>query len=327
MPLPEPDPREIERGLTELEHYVQAQATPSVAPEADTARVRRLRREVAEARALVRLQADAAPLLVESRRVRRRRLAVVEAARLHALAQDSAAVAWQAARWRRVLTAVGVSALVAGLAWSTAGVHATAAAGTGPRDIAWWLAWLVEPCISAIVLMIVGARGYLASRGRPLKSKLLTRIEAGALGMTLLLNTWPYLPGVAQEYSTVRLLVHMVGPLVAAAAVASLTVIWAALAALPAGPAPEVLTGALTPLTYRADAAGTSAVGVATAPAEPVPAGHAPSQDVAALVARVRDLIEAGELPADPSANRIRAALRCGMDTARMVRDALGGDR
>lgn len=322
MPLPEPDPREIERGITELERFVRAYA-PAAEPadvDGETRQVRRLRREVAEARALVKLQSDPAPLVAETKRVRRRRRAVAEAARLHALAQDPAAVAWQAARWRRVLTTVGVTALVAGLAWSTAGVHATAAEGTEPSDLAWWLAWLVEPCISAIVLMIVGARGYLASRGRPLRSRLLTMIEIGALGMTLLLNTWPYLPGVAGQFNAVRLLVHMIGPLVAAAAVASLTVIWAALAALPVGPVPAGLTDPLAPLTYRPDARD---AGVATAPAAPPPGGHAPSPDVAKLVARVRALIAAGELPAAPSAHRIRSALRCGMDTARMVRDAL----
>src|SRR5690606_20490921 len=142
-------PREIERGITELERFVRAYA-PAAEPadvDGETRQVRRLRREVAEARALVKLQSDPAPLMMESKRVRRRRRAVAEAARLHALAQDPAAVAWQAARWRRVLTTVGVTALVAGLAWSTAGVHATAAEGTEPSDLAWWLAWLVEPCI------------------------------------------------------------------------------------------------------------------------------------------------------------------------------------
>ncbi|MFD0532445.1 hypothetical protein ACFQY7_00065 [Actinomadura luteofluorescens] len=48
---------------------------------------------------------------------------------------------------------------------------------------------------------------------------------------------------------------------------------------------------------------------------------------MAALTILARSLIASGDLPATPSANALRQVLRCGMDTARQVRDELrGGD-
>jgi hypothetical protein len=44
---------------------------------------------------------------------------------------------------------------------------------------------------------------------------------------------------------------------------------------------------------------------------------------VAALVAQARQLIDAGTLPGEPSANALQRALHCGMDAARQVRDQL----
>jgi hypothetical protein len=275
------------------------QPTPVRAPDGRTRAVRRLENRVAEAHHLVTLQSDDAPLFVESARVRRRRLAVIEAATLHRMSQDPAASAWQTARWRRGLSLLGTLALLTALTWSAVGVHTTAAAGARPWSAAWSVAWLVEPCISAVVLLIVGARAFLAARGRPLHSDTLNRVEYVALGGTLTLNTWPYLPVVSHDFSTVRLMVHMVGPLVAVAAVISLTIIWSALAALPLDEPAQ----ARTARTYSTN----------------TPA-------LATLVERARQLITAGTLPAAPSAHRVRAALGCGMDTARAIRDALSAD-
>ncbi|MFT7835609.1 hypothetical protein Q5530_05610 [Saccharothrix sp. BKS2] len=316
VPFPEPSDEDVENAVAELEKFVagHAPAVPqSPTPPADTRRVRELRAEVAESHALLDLQADAAPLLVDTDRVRRSRKRAAEAARLHALAQDPAARAWQAARVRLVLTAVALTALVGALAWSTTGVHHTLTLGMVERTAAWWGAWAVEPVISAVLLVVVGARAFLAARGRVLRHRHLTVVEYGALGVTLTLNVWPYLPWQVERFDPMQLLAHAVGPLIAVGAVAVLPIIWTAFAeldhGLPAGPAAAPYPG-LTPASYSGNAA-------ATAPAGDGLTGR--------LAARARNLIAAGELPADPSANRLRTALGCGMDTAREVRDALRG--
>jgi hypothetical protein len=321
LPMPEPDDGQVRRTVAEVERYVAQQAltvpdpTPAAEPQA-TRRVRELRAEVDEAHALLELQTDTAPLLLDTDRVRRSRKRAAEAARLHALAQDPAARAWQAARVRLVLTVVALAALVGALGWSTTGVHHTLTRSMAERDAAWWGAWAVEPVISAVLLVVVGARAFLATRGRVLRHRHLTVVEYGALVVTLTLNVWPYLPWASvpwERFDAMQLLAHAIGPLVAVGAVAVLPVIWSAFAdldhGLPAGPTP-----APTGPEYSANASygGDEEQGGTTA-------------RTALLITRARRLIAAGRLPADPSATRLREALACGTDAAREVRDALRG--
>jgi uncharacterized membrane protein len=193
IPFPEPSDEDMQRAVAEVEKYVagQAPAVPDVVPVVvppATRRVRELRAEVDEAHALLELQADAAPLLLDTDRVRRSRKRAAEAARLHALAQDPAARAWQAARVRLVLTVVALVALVGALGWSTTGVHHTLTRTMTEQGAAWWGAWAVEPVISAVLLVIVGARAFLATRGRVLRHRHLTVVEYGALAVTLTLT-------------------------------------------------------------------------------------------------------------------------------------------
>lgn len=320
-PLPEPNDEDLERAVADVVKYVAAQAppTPTATPTSlplTTKRIRDLRAEVDEAKALLELQADTAPLLVDTDRVRRSRKRAAEAAHLHALAQDPAARAWQAARVRLVLTVVALVALVGALTWSTTGVHHTLTRSMIEQSAAWWGAWAVEPVISAVLLVVVGARAFLATRSRVLSHAHLTAVEYGALSVTLTLNVWPYLPWVSipwTRFDPMQLLAHAIGPLVAVGAVAVLPVIWSAFAqldhGLPVGP-----TAGSTDPEYRDNVLETAV------------AQHGATADrVALLVNRARRLIAAGQLPSDPSATRLREALGCGTDAAREVRDALRG--
>ncbi|MEU7913472.1 hypothetical protein [Microbispora bryophytorum] len=295
-PTPEPRPEDIERGLAELERHLAAQAPATEQPrEADgvTKRVRRLRAEVAEAHLLAKLQDDDAPLLLDTPKVRKRRKAAYEAARLHELAQDPIMRAWQADRMRRLLLVAAMVSLTLALGWSTAGVQGFAAEGAPQWSPAWIFAWFVEPFMSLALLVVVGARAYMGTRGQPITSKTLTRIEWLFLALTLGMNAWPHLPGVVDEFTVSGLVLHILGPVVAVAVVTALPIILAAFAGLDHGPR--------TGPSYRAN----------TGP------------DIDALAARARLLIASGELPPTPGADKIRRALGCGMDTARAVRDAL----
>ncbi|GII01737.1 hypothetical protein [Planobispora takensis] len=299
-PTPEPTPEDVSRGLAALEHLLAEEAArrasrPPVMP-GETRRVRQLRAEVAEAHALADLQDDDTPLLLDTPKVRKRRKAAHEAARLHALAQDPTMRAWQAARMRRLLITAALVSLTLALAWSTAGVQAFAADDAPAWSPAWVFAWLVEPFLSLALLVIVGARAYTATRGQPITAPALIRIEWLFLALTVGMNAWPYLPLVAEHFSFSRLVLHILGAIVAVAIVTALPIILAAFTGLDHGP--------LTGPTYRAN----------TGPGR---------TDITALTAHAQRLIDDGALPAAPSANRIQRTLRCGMDSARAVRDAL----
>ncbi len=303
-PSPDPTPDDVARGLAEIDLYVagQAPSTPRLAPaiepedaaeiEGETKRVRQLRAQVAEARHLIELQEDDTPLILDTDKVRKRRRVSYEAARLHELAQDPAMRAYQALRVRRMLIAGAMVSLTLALAWSTAGVQKFAADGADPGAPAWIFAWLVEPFMSLALLVVVGARAYLGTRGKVLDHPTVVKIERLFLGLTATMNAWPYLPGIADRFSMASLVLHLLGPVVAVAVVTALPIILEAFSSLDHG----LLPGPPTGPTYRANAA---------------------------LVERARDLIDAGELPEAPSATRIQRTLRCGMDDARAVRDAL----
>ncbi len=318
-PVPEPSPEDISRGLAEIERHLAqtAQAAPTT-PDAsrpvvggqgaaglprESRRVQRLRAEVAEAHMLAGLQDDDAPLLLDTDKVRKRRKKAHEAARLHELAHEPAMRAWQASRMRRVLVIAALVSLTLALGWSTAGVQSFAADGAESWSPGWLFAWLVEPFMSLALLVVVGARAYLGTRGQPLNDPKLIRIEWLFLGLTLGMNAWPHLPGVADEFSLSRLVLHILGPVVAVAVVTALPIILAAFTGLD-----HSGTGRLTCLTYSANAH------------DPV---RTPSPEVVRLINRARALIATGELPAAPSAYRLQRILRCGMDDARAVRDAL----
>jgi hypothetical protein len=335
----EPDEvnQEVTRGLAALQQYVTDHATapglvtPGVSAPAGhdgttpagpgggefgSRRVRQLRAAVGEAHALLSLQADQAPLLVESARVRRRRLAAAQAARLHTLGRDPAMRAWRAARRRRVFTAMAMTALILALGWSTAGVQRFAATGTPSGSVAWWLAWLVEPLMSLALLSVVAARAFFASVGQPLEHRTLRRVERVFLGLILVMNVWAYLPGVAPSFEFAALLIHMLGPIVAVSVVTFMPIIWQQFAELDHGPT-------TTPATPGASGGYWGATGGEyrhNTPANPITTGGAGSPD---LLARATSLIAAGVLPARPSASQLRVALGCGTDAARRVRDAL----
>jgi hypothetical protein len=312
-PDPEPDlGSEVEEWLADQEpEPVDDNATPELEVWPETKRVRDLRAEVAEAHKLLALQADQAALLVDTPRVRRRRKQGAEAAHLHALANQPALLAWQAARWRRALTVVAFVALTLALGWSTAGVQVFAAEGAQAWQPRWVFAWLVEPFLSLALLTVVAARAYLGTRGQPVESPTLRRIEWLFLGLTLGMNAWPHLPGVTDRFTVSGLVLHILGPIVAVAIATALPIIWRAFADLDHGLPYSPTYPTSTSAEYRANT-----------PLSP----SATEGATQALVARALGMIKDGQLPPKPSATLLRKALGCGTDNAQKVRDALRGE-
>ncbi|MET8866558.1 hypothetical protein ABZW11_26770 [Nonomuraea sp. NPDC004580] len=281
--------------------------------EGETRWVKQLRQEVAEAHLVAQLQSDDTPIVVDTRKVRKRRRAAYEAARLHELAQDPVMRAWQAARMRRLLVTAGMVSLTLALAWSTAGVQVFAAEGAPSWSPAWIVAWLVEPFMSLALLVVVGAKAYLGTRGQPIRSKKLNWLEMLFLGLTLGMNAWPHMPwSVEGEFSLSRLVLHTLGPIVAVAITMALPIILDAFARLDHGGSTR------SPLLARQAPTGSPLLVRSTGQTS---GGRA--ADIVRATSEARALIAAGRLEADPSATAIRKALRCGTDTARAVRDAL----
>jgi len=290
-PTAMPDPDDPSALVAETEAFLAAQAPAPPIPtgpadDGRTRRVRRLRAEVAEAQQLAELQDDDAPLLLDTPKVRRRRKAAHEAARLHGLAQDPTMRAWQAARMRKVFTATALVALTLALGWSTAGVQVFASEGAAAWSPAWCFAWLVEPFMSLALLTVVGAKAYLGTRGQPVKSDTLTRVEALFLALTLGMNAWPHLPGIADRFKVSGLVLHLLGPVVAVAIVTALPLILDGFARLDHGTYPTLAN-------LRRD---TSRVTLRDTPR---------GRSIGEHRAELHRLIGAGELPAQPSAEKI----------------------
>ncbi|MER6825272.1 hypothetical protein ABT352_04725 [Streptosporangium sp. NPDC000563] len=324
-----PEPEDVSALISETEAFLAAQepvtqpATNVPAVTGETRRVRQLRAEVAEARLLAELQDDDTPLQLDTVRVRKRRRAAHEAARLHQLAQDPAMKAWQASRMRKLLVTVAMMSLTLALAWSTAGVQVFASEGAPAWSPSWVFAWLVEPFMSMALLVVVGARAYMATHGQPIASKTLTRIEYLFLALTLGMNAWRHLPGVADDFSLSALVLHTLGPVVAVAIVTALPIILAAFTALDHSRSTSAEACAYTPPATRrpspsAPAEQQSDGGSETRTATP-PRGRSLGDHRTSLTL----LIANGALPAKPSAEAIRKALGCSRATAQTLRDEL----
>lgn len=262
---------------------------------------RRVRRRVAEhdeAHRLLTLEADTAPFEVTSDKVRTRRKAVMEAAALSELDRDPRVLAFRDARMLRLILRMAMVSLVLALAWSTAGVQDFAAEGAPMWSPRWVFAWLAEPFCSLALLMVVGARAYLTTRGHRLEDRSLDRAEWVFLGLTLGMNAWPHLPGVAAEFTVSGLVLHLLGPIVATAVVRALPRLVAAFRLLaldltPGDPAaassgPEGGGGPKETATAHATATTTA---LETEPAPPASTGPSPARRTAPVKRSARATI------------------------------------
>lgn len=304
--------------LEVIERYLAANAQPALpatqstrdeVPDAGrTRRVRRLATKVAEARHLVALQGATVLISAHTPRVLRTIHRGAEAVKLVQLRQNPAFEALGTVHARRFVTTAGLTALIIALGWSTAGVQAFAADGATRFSAAWWFAWAVEPFVSLALLTVVITRAFLAARGQPVTAPTVRRIEWLFLSMTLLMNTWQYLPGVAHPFQFGQLIIHALGPIVAVCVVTVLPLLWASIDQSPtpsSGDRSSIQdrTGASEPPDIRAQ------------------------ERLAAAIARTEQLIREGQLPTQPSASQIQKTLGGAMDTARAVRDALRNSR
>lgn len=333
-PMPDPTPGEVARGLAALEAHLAEVApiapvapgpapaeVPAIVETGETKRVTAMRRKVAEAHRLLDLQADEAPLLIDTDKVRRRRAKVAEAARLYELGQDPSVLAWRDQRVRQVTTVMTMTAAVIALTISSIGVQASVVAGLELEEdtAAWWAAFGVEPVLSLPLLAAVSVQAYSAMRGKVIDRKSregrkLFKTEALLLGLTLVLNCWPAFTGLWNKFDLLPLIVHGLGPVGAVTAIWILPTLWSLLAVLP-------MPARGGPSDLRWGTHGGLVEDPMEEGVEESPRGRTPDEHRAEL----RRLIAAGELPARPSARAIQRALRCREDLSRILRDELAG--
>lgn len=335
-PPDEPTPEEIAAVLAAAEQYAADAAPPLPDPHGYTRRVAAREAHVAEADRLRDLPTDTV-LAREAVLTEERALAALETRALVTRLRDQGereraeltARAQSAAARRELDTNTHVRALTLGrrqrarvgmlwtvlglaLAYTAVNVQKFAAGHTTASDPRWWVAWGVDPVLSALVVALLLTRGDLA--GHRVSETRWARwsvvgVEIGALLAQLLMNVSPT---IGDAWQVVAL--HVVIPLGAVAAALALPTVQhryaVAIADLPA----TVLTGLTVAPTGREYRENAPALTGLTGEQRPSTAGH---------VARAQELIAAGTLPPDPSANMLRTTLRIGTDIAREVRDEL----
>jgi len=203
-------------------HQSPAPAQPKVSK-----RVQRWTDQAAEDEAMLVIGNNPALFRADSDKVIKERRRAAEAYKLHQLAADPARAALRDARARRAVGILGGTLLIGALGWSTANVQITVASSFTPASPAWWLAFLVEPVVSGVLLLIFGVRAYLAAtKGVTIIDDKLRKCEIVALAITLTCNSWLYLPFVANHFSFIELLVHSIGPVVAIMLVTVIPILW-----------------------------------------------------------------------------------------------------
>lgn len=146
-------------------------------------------------------------------RVARLAAEAADAARVRALTTDPDVIALRVEKVRAQVDALLWTGILLGLAFTMVNVQAFAAAGAGPDRAAWWVAWLLDPMVSLVLLAVlraeqVTARYQVALPAWGRRTKWLT------FAATYVMNTWTSwgLAGAPLSWSGVVL--HSVPPLV-----------------------------------------------------------------------------------------------------------------
>ena len=187
----------------------------------DIARLRdRLHRR--EARAQVRAEARARRRARRARqrvaRLRQQAMLAGAAARTrYEVLQTGEARALRLARTRTAALAALLPVLLAFGAWSAAGVQAgmVTLLDLDPDSAAATAAWLVEPALIGVVATVILIRARLRSVGGDLDERA-TRIEWGALSLSIALNCVGHWPDSLGATAFAALIGHALGPLGAA---------------------------------------------------------------------------------------------------------------
>lgn len=140
-----------------------------------------------------------------------------ESAHLRGLVDDPDMVAVRIESQRRVITRGMWFFLALGLAFTTAGVQDFLAGHREHSDPLWWAAWLAEPMLAGILIMLLMFEAEILSRGLTITDAWVGRLKKVLLSSTLVMNVWPALaPWLTgnEPFDGGNLAIHIIVPVV-----------------------------------------------------------------------------------------------------------------
>lgn len=140
-----------------------------------------------------------------------------ESAHLRGLVDDPDMVAVRIESQRRMITRGMWFFLALGLAFTTAGVQDFLAGHREHTDPLWWAAWLAEPMLAGILIMLLMFEAEILSRGLTITDAWVGRLKRVLLSSTLVMNVWPALaPWLTgnEPFDGGNLAIHIIVPVV-----------------------------------------------------------------------------------------------------------------
>jgi len=146
-------------------------------------------------------------------RVARLAAEAAEAAQVRALTTDPDVIAYRVEKVRTQVDALLWAGIVLGLAFTMVNVQSFAADGSPVGSMAWWVAWLLDPMVSVVLLAVlraeqVTARYQVALPPWGRRTKWLT------FAATYVMNTWTSWGLSEEPLSWSGVILHSVPPLV-----------------------------------------------------------------------------------------------------------------
>ncbi|MGW6934674.1 hypothetical protein ACWGE0_31755 [Lentzea sp. NPDC054927] len=140
-----------------------------------------------------------------------------ESTHLRGLVDDPDMVAVRVESQRRVITRGMWFFLTLGLAFTAAGVQDFLAGHRERTDPLWWAAWLAEPMLAGILIMLLMFEAEILSRGLTITDAWVGRLKKVLLSSTLVMNVWPALaPWLTgnEPFDAGNLAIHVIVPVV-----------------------------------------------------------------------------------------------------------------
>ncbi|WP_367131167.1 hypothetical protein [Saccharothrix sp. HUAS TT1] len=138
-----------------------------------------------------------------------------ESAQLRGLVDDPDMVAVRIESQRRLITRGMWFFLALGLGFTTAGVQDFLAGHRPVSDPLWWAAWLAEPMLAGILIMLLVFESEVLHRGVPVDSKWVDWLKRILLISTLFMNVYPTIAVRAGErFEVGNLAIHVMVPVV-----------------------------------------------------------------------------------------------------------------
>ena len=146
-------------------------------------------------------------------RVERLAAHAAEAAAVRALTTDPDVIALRVERVRAQVDALLWAGIVLGLAFTMVNVQSFAATGAARWSAGWWVAWLLDPMVSLVLLAVLRAEQVTARYQVPLtvwgrRTKWLT------FAATYVMNTWTSWGLADGPFTAAGVVLHSVPPLV-----------------------------------------------------------------------------------------------------------------